>query len=263
MKVFVLGAADPEMEEIEAVLRQHKYEVRYAMYRSVRMVGDTMQYCARVRADNAYDADELNEPLPAGAEVIFVECEVRGLTYVDLVDHHRLGDPGYGKEPAQYFEGSSLGQVLTMLQLEPTPLQRVIAAADHCPTQAYKGLCPGVDVALLRTWRTQSRATRRGITPEEMEQAIERGHQTLLNAEKVPLAGELIAWVEGRDSEIPEASARYGVPFMYAEHHRPGVMKLGIMGAKPEVIATWMRDCGLSNVYGDPTRGYAGGYCPA
>jgi hypothetical protein len=34
---------------------------------------------------------------------------------VVVIDHHRLGDPGYGVPPAQFLIGSSLGQVLAEL----------------------------------------------------------------------------------------------------------------------------------------------------
>jgi len=70
-KVFVLGAADPEMEEIERVVRECGHEVRYATQRE-----------RRVRADNANYADGVNEVLPYPREVIFVECRVMGLPRV-------------------------------------------------------------------------------------------------------------------------------------------------------------------------------------
>lgn len=250
MKVFVLGSPDPEMEEIERVLREQGEVVCYAKLRN-----------SRVRADTAYQADGISlEELPENPEFIFVECAVLGLRYADLVDHHRPGDPGYDMPAARYFEGSSLGQVLTMLGLESTALQRVMAAADHCPTQAYRGLCPGVDVELLRQWRTESRAARRGVSPEEMEQAIARCTQVLQQCERIDFAGSQLAWIGNEMGEFAEASARYGIPFMYCEKQPDGRHKFGIMGAEPEVIERWMRECQLSNVYGNPARGYAGGY---
>ncbi len=249
-KVFVLGAADPEMEEIERVVRECGHEVRYACVRD-----------RRVRAENAYVADGVNELLPAPREVIFVECRVMGLVCDFVVDHHQPGDPGYGGQAADYLLSSSLGQVLAYLGLEPTPLQRIIAAADHCPTQAYRGECPGVDPQELARWRTRTRAARRGCTEEEMDFAILRARELLEQAELVEFCGRKIAWVGDRQGEIAEASARYSIPFMYGESMKSGRTKLGIMGAEPEVIAAWMAQCGLQQVYGDPIRGYAGGYC--
>ena len=248
-KVFVLGAADPEMEEIERVARENGHEVRYATQRGWR-----------VRAETAYQADNLSSALPPQAHVIFVECAVWGLTPHDIVDHHQPGDPGYGKPPAEYLYSSSLGQALRIMGQEPTAKQRIIAAADHCPTQAYRGECPGVDPLDLADWRTSSRALRRGVSNTEMELAIEKARESLLAAEQVDFGNGPIAWVAERGGEIPEASARYGIPFMYAEPMKDGRTKMGIKGAKPSMIAAWMRDCGLARVYGDPVRGYAGGY---
>ena len=248
-KVFVLGAADPEMEEIERVLREQGHEIRFASHRQTR-----------VRADNAYDADDLNLPLPKGAELVFVECGVLGLPRDMVIDHHRAGDPGHNKPPAEYLYSSSLGQLLKLLGLEPTAQQRIIAAADHCPTQAYRGLCPGVAPADLAAWRTESRAARRGVTVEEMELAVGEAWRMLRTAEVVDFCGESIAWMGDRKGEICEASARYGIPFMYLEPVKDGRTKMGIMGAEPHVIATWMQQCDLKQVYGDPARGYAGGY---
>lgn len=250
-KLFVLGAPDPEMEEIERVLKEHGLALCYAT-----------RLGRRVRPENAYDADGVSgrESGIAGKDLVFVECSVRGLTPAEIVDHHRPGDPGYGAAPEDYFKGSSLGQVLELLGLQPTALQRVIAAADHCPNHAYKGLCPEVDVGLLRSWRTASRASRRGVSEAEMEAAVERARKVLETAERVTVRGVPVAWVTEREGEIPEASARYGIPFMYLERVRDGRRKLGIMGAAPEVIRHWMQECELTDVYGDPARGYAGGY---
>lgn len=249
MKCFILGAPDPEMKEIEKVILEAGHEVRYALQRGFR-----------VRAQNAYSADTVNKPFDADAELIFVECEVLGLTPSQVADHHKPGDPGYGKPPSEYLEASSLGQVLKMLGMEATQEQRIIAAADHCPTQAYRGECPGVLPTALADWRTRSRAERRGVSPEEMEKAIEQARLLLESAERIEFCGQRISWIALRGGEISEASARYNIPFMYKEPSRTGGTKMGIMGAQPEVIAAWMRDCRLSNVYGDPARGYAGGY---
>lgn len=248
-RMFVLGAPDPEMAEIERVLREQGEEVRYAMDKG-----------QRVTAEGAYCATSLNAPAVAGADVVFVECSVVGLPCGEVIDHHREGDPGFGQPPAEYLYSSSLGQLLRLLELEPSPLQRIIAAADHCPTQAYRGECPGVDPKELAAWRTQSRAERRGITPDEMEEAILAAKKILEQAERIPVAGQQIAWVGDRQGEIPEASARFGIPFMYASTTRDGRTKMGIMGADTTVIASWMAECGLRQVYGDPARGYAGGY---
>ncbi|MDO8415593.1 MAG: hypothetical protein Q7S87_05215 [Agitococcus sp.] len=249
MRVFILGASDPEMEEIEAVLTAHNEEFRYATVHG-----------RRVYAQCAYDANNVSARIPKNAEIVFVECHVLGLATSATIDHHREGDPGFGRPPSDYLEGSSLGQLLKMLNCEPTPLQRIIAAADHCPTQAYRGECPLVNPTDLAHWRTLSRAKRRGVTFDEMNAAILRGKALLDSAEKIEVGSEQVSIMHNRDDEIPEASARFDIPFVYKGTSPAGSIKYGIMGAKPDTIAVWMAQCELSNVYGDPVRGYAGGY---
>lgn len=263
-KLFVLGPPDPEMEEIERVVRSQGHQVAYASLMN-----------KRVRSNEAYFATGVLGQIDLSSELIFVECNVLGLTAEHKMDHHSPGDPGYMCGPENFFEGSSIGQVLNFLNLEPTDEQRIIAAADHCPTQAYLGLCPGIDPEKLKVWRTMTRAKRRKISFSEMEQAILVGKSILQKAQKIEYCGSEFSWLNSRDNEVQEASARFNIPFMYKElvpevlryeDSKPGVekslVKMGIMGASPDTISSWMsesRDV-LDRVYGAPLRGYAGGY---
>lgn len=102
-RVWVLGASDPEMEAIEALLRE---------------CGETVVYAAdargeRVHPGNAYRCE--TPDVPDGCEVYAVEC-------IDVlpdgwhrIDHHRPGDPGYGRPPSEFLAASSLGQVIAEL----------------------------------------------------------------------------------------------------------------------------------------------------
>src|SRR5215216_1970603 len=114
---FVLGAQDPEMREIE---------------KSVARAGASFVHAARdgvrVWPRNAYEANGvvLAGPggvraalLPPQAPAVFVECNVVGVEPVLRVDHHNPGDAGYDKSPERYMEGSSLGQVLRVVEIEP------------------------------------------------------------------------------------------------------------------------------------------------
>lgn len=256
-KIFVLGPPDPEMEEIEKVVVQSGHQVAYASL-----------FNRRVKSNEAYlSTGVLGQINPRTDEIIFVECSVMGLYPSCRMDHHSEGDPGYVCGPEDYFNGSSLGQVINYLGLEPTEEQRIIAAADHCPTQAYLGLCPGVDPEKLRMWRTATRAKRRKMSLEDMERAILEGKQILETARKIEYQGETFSWVDSRDFEVQEASARFNIPFMYQEpveggRDNPMQTKLGIMGGSPSSISAWMQDSQsfLKQVYGAPLRGYAGGY---
>jgi hypothetical protein len=120
--VWVLGAADPEMERIASLLRDAGESYVHATIAG-----------RRVRAGDAYRADLPDEAISAacaGCTIYLVECvrpmaewsgrpaEVRYSGRpggVVIIDHHRLGDPGYGVPPAQFLIGSSLGQVLAEL----------------------------------------------------------------------------------------------------------------------------------------------------
>ena len=248
---FVLGAKDPEMQEIIRVLDSQSIPWAFATVAGMP-----------VRTSEAYKATGVQGLIPCDSKIVFVECEVLGLFPHEICDHHNEGDPGFGMPPARYMEGSSLGQVLRLLGIEPTHEQHIIAAADHCLRHAYAGMCPGVTPEELADWRERSRAALREITVEEIRSRIDNAIEVLKNAPRIRIADEEVAWfpvtVE-RPEEIPEASARTGIPFCYVKKEPSGA-KAGIMSAAPRTIRSWMRECGLKNVYGDPARGFAGGY---
>jgi hypothetical protein len=246
---FILGAPDPEMLTIEGILKERKLPYGFATLRG-----------RQVQTHEAYRADGTTSLIPQGAEIVFVECAVMGLQPGFIIDHHHEGDPGYGKPPACYLEGSSLGQFLAYMDIEPTQQHRVIAAADHCLMHAYKGSCPGVSPAELQAFRTSSRAAARGLQEVELTSQIAQASQNLQKAERIELGGVLVAFLEEVPPETAEASAREGVPYAYVTRRSDGTMKAGIQSAPPEAIQAWMDNCGLKGVYGDPQRGFAGGY---
>lgn len=115
--LFILGASDPEMAAIERLVRSSGARIAHAT-----------QGPARVHPGNAYRADGAAAAWPgtdmgdlgAFARVVLVECDVPGLFPSDdprvvRVDHHRPGDPGYGRGPEEFLSASSLGQVLSLL----------------------------------------------------------------------------------------------------------------------------------------------------
>lgn len=246
---FVLGAPDHEMREIERVVTAAGHACAYAT-----VAGKV------VHSYEAYRATGIDGLVPSGHEVVFVECAVMGLRRDHVVDHHRPGDPGYGCPPAQFLEGSSLGQVLALLGLTPTSEQLVIAAADHCLSAAYRGQCPGVSPQELQRWREQTRSTARGLPAEELRKQIDEAQQLLERAPRVKLADTEVAWVEDPPPEVSEASARSGVAYMFLRREHDGRMKAGIRSAPAPLVAHWLQHCGLRDLYGDPQRGFAGGY---
>ncbi len=248
---FVLGAPDHEMQEIERVCVEKGFGYAYATVNG-----------SVVHSYEAYDADGItSRTVPPGSRVVFVECAVMGLRYDDLIDHHSPGDPGYGQTPQGYFEGSSLGQFLLMVGQEPSKLQRIIAAADHCLTAAYQGLCPGVSPQDLQEFREQTRSKARGLSLDELRRQIAEASEFLQSAPRVDINGTQVAWFEDTPPfEASEASARLALPYMYVRKQDDGRMKAGIRSAPAPVVAYWIANCGLRQVYGDPQRGFAGGY---
>lgn len=111
--LFVLGAADPEMAAIESLLTECGVPWVYAT-----VDGE------RVRPGNAYRADcpaQLHAGNGEALDGVYrVECEwdhsLESLQCpVRAIDHHRPGDPGYGRPPAEFLSASSLGQVISVL----------------------------------------------------------------------------------------------------------------------------------------------------
>ncbi len=116
-RLWILGAADPEMEAIEALLHECGERVAYAL-------DDRGQ---RVHAGNAYRCMPLDHDLPADDQshpetVYWVECDVDDAHSrvtdgpgLRRIDHHRPGDPGHGQPPAEFLPASSLGQMIVEL----------------------------------------------------------------------------------------------------------------------------------------------------
>lgn len=247
---FVLGAPDHEMQEIQRVCVEKGYAYAYA----------TTPTGSVVHTHDAYSATGIGGVIPAGAHVVLVECGVMGLPSHDVIDHHQPGDPGYGKTPEQFMQGASLGQFLDMTGQVATPLQRIIAAADHCLTAAYAGLCPGIDPDELRQWRELTRSKARRLPIDVLVGQITEAMTALRNAPTYKLAGADVAWFEHPPAEVSEASARLAMPYSYLRQQDDGRVKAGIRSAPAAVIKLWLDTCGLKSTYGDPQRGFAGGY---
>lgn len=191
-----------------------------------------------------------------------------------VLDHHRPGDPGYGRSPAEYWSASSLGQLCKELALEnkvlPGPWVKgewippkelmFVAAADHCLEAAYRGACPGVDPDALMAWRAESRAVFQKRPVEDVLADVGRARE-LLRA-RVGAAG--FADLRGESvPELPEAAAREGIPFLGTVRERDGREKVVLQAAPPALVARFLAGelvPGLTGYYGDPARGFAGGY---
>lgn len=217
-RIWILGASDPEMSAIENLLRA---------------CGETVQYAEvdgqRVHPGNAYRC-----PVPAvpeGATAYAVEC-------IDIIpkkgwvriDHHRPGDPGYGRPPEDFMTASSIGQVIAEL-----------ARLGRLPT----------------TWRKHD------WTPGVYYYA-----PTFTPAAYSAASPSISRWIVGDRFEIPyglvlAAAADHCLAHAYAGDC-PGVDPDALMRWRAETRAAhqWAPAQGLVDIYGDPARGFAGGYLP-
>lgn len=253
--LFILGAGDPEMAAIEKICKEGGFKVIHAHALK-----------RRVHPGNAYQADSIDFSNYSGLTPVWVEC--RSNSYQDghiVIDHHREGDPGFGLPPEKYWEGSSIGQLCLLIGHERSDELSIIAAADHCLSHAYKSKCPGVKPEMLRKWRAKSRAAFQRIPVEQLEADVILAVAELENQPRIFIGKQEFVDARGiKLKEFAEAAAIIGDSIIY-EIFDPKSRrnKVGVLGGDAEKINVWMdwAKSFLVDCYGDPQRGYAGGYC--
>lgn len=172
----------------------------------------------------------------------------------------------------------------------------VTAAADHCLGAAYRGECPGVDPDELMQWRAASRAQFQQRPVGDVLRDIEAAQHALRAAPLLTLHARGQCWpVEGADyavcdvcgtdgypyssctlcadmrrddpiPELPEAAMRLGVSYISGPLIGPDGRKKYTCSGEAEHIRAfldhWAPAQGLTDIYGDPERGFAGAYKP-
>lgn len=292
-RIWILGAPDPEMVAIESLLTQAGEYVAHAGFLDAGRPGG-FRRCAPgdAYASQAHQYRTDCGDVGSRSETWYlVECTVPTPDgcLVIRIDHHWPGNPGFGRTPAEFFPASSIGQVLAVLAMEPSLEQRLIAAADHCLGAAYRGECPGVDPDALMRWRAENRAKFQGrsvaemlvdiaVTTEALRSAptiqlrVIREDDWIVNAADAALVDEQAA-LSVRDMrrelpypELPEAACRLGVGYISGPLvDRDGGRKITCSGSPEQIQAFlfhWAPNNGLVDIYGDPARGFAGGYLP-
>ena len=254
---FILGALDPEMHTIEALLTEY---ARYFVH--ARLSG------RRVVSGNAYMADALSAEVDWEKPVVWVECSIPALRMDHhlVVDHHKPGDPGYGLPASRFWEGSSLGQVCAHLNIAQSLPLSIIAASDHCLNHAYQGHCPGVTPADVRRSRIAGRAKFQRISEAQMLSKINAAIEVVKELPTIDIGG--YPFKDAMDRyvpELPEASAMLNAPIIYTRREASlGLVKLGVLNGTAEALTAWMtwaeQQSYLFRLYGDPDRGYAGAY---
>lgn len=251
--VFVLGSADPEMRAIRWILGKTGYRYAYAN-----------RFGRRCNSSNAYNADELTKHIKDEQQIVWVEC--RSPKFVEgrdlIVDHHHVGDPGYDAPPDQFWEGSSVGQVGKLID-RCSPELLLTAASDHCLSAAMRGECKGIDPDELMNWRITARASMGDMQPWLLKRMISRAVDRIESLPRIQFGGVQI--VDGTFDATPElrdAAAVAGVPILTTRKGPTGNVKVGLYGARPDLVTAWMDAMKESDfvqqTYGNPFREYAG-----
>lgn len=180
----------------------------------------------------------------------------------------KYGVPGAGWEVVlQEYNGPEAGDYYAATV---PPALVLCAAADHCLAAAYRGECPDVEPDALMQWRLASRAAFQRRAIADLLADVERGRDMIRTAPTVDLAPGISA-VDLRGvhvPELPEASAREGRCVVADGLPEPnGRQKVNCLNGSPAQIRAfldvWAPHHGLTDCYGDPARGFAGGYLPA
>lgn len=269
--VFILGAQDPEMKLIEEILASLSLDVLKATRDG-----------KRVYPGNAYKADAPNLDTDNAATPYAVECgwlgEPAGVVHLD---HHRPGDPGYGKPAARYFSASSVGQVFDVVARRlirtgrPGDLDQLVrdhghvahltAAADHCLGAACRGECRDVDAEELMGWCVRQRAAFLKRPAADILAELQHSRAVIRELAVDGLA-DLRGLPGGTLPGAPEVACREGIAVLSQVTDRERRQKVGLLGATPEQVRSFLSGQlvpDLVDRYRDPARGFAGGYIPS
>ncbi|MEK7665019.1 MAG: hypothetical protein AAB361_02685, partial [Patescibacteria group bacterium] len=221
-------------------------------------------------------------------------CEVSFLSHEqwEIEESYPNGSPLLPHEPT-WFGPANLRGILE--EALPAATAFMVAAADHCLETAYRGRCPGVDPEALMRWRIETRAAFQKRPVEAVLADIEAARKRLRESVKCEVhPSHIEAWAEdGRNltpeeeravktglpvrlrvfeyaafgdetiPELPEAAAREGIPFTAKVKDRDGREKVVLQAASPDLVKRFLAGKvipGLRDTYGDPARGFAGGY---
>lgn len=278
--IFILGAPDLEMNVIENILKAIGVDYLFASPDGVK----------RVTALNAYSEGLRFIPGHSGGNTvpvsntpqeplwIMVECGGYDITGGVLkIDHHYPGDSGYDKDHFQHWEGSSIGQVSTLLQslgyvwywqsitggVDP----RIISASDHYPAHAIKGWVPDVSPKDLIDFRVSMLSAKYSVPSSEIMRRLKRNVRAIhRHFPTRKLGGELLYMVpsNNRLDMLTDSAFLACVP---VEVKYPckvtGAARISLISCTSEIgVRTWMEEMQdkVTGLYGNPLRGYAGGY---
>lgn len=295
---FVLGAGDPEMVLIKGIVGSTGHEYVRALDEEGRRVTPRAAYRVTFPKPEAGDVWVECAPLEGGRPALdregivrvdhhaagdpgfgvspdrFLEASSVGQV-VALVADRLVNDwesrPIQASDPDSkfFFDGEHwFVRAKSHLALRVRNKVVLAAASDHCPGAAYAGRCPGVQPRHLQEFRLAGRSAK----------GVEQAKRTLESAPVLEVDGLSIA--DLRDQDVPYLSeacmqlgraALYALPPGHRQNKQDTRVKVGIIGCGEGSVpgtapAEWLLSAenplGLEDRYGDPVRGYAGGYFP-
>jgi len=279
----ILGAKDPEMDLIENLLKQKGFRVYYAKTPDDK----------RVHAGNAYSADWAATLDVVPGMIFYFECGFSEYSWglgegVDFLsfDHHREGDYGYGKRSELFWEASSIGQLWEFLHpdhsIESVPKEVLcIAAMDHCFNAAVHGKCPGVSKEeVLETKIRDGIMKTLGVSREAVLEEVEKWRREIWRIRCADREDSYLM-LAGKYAIIVPTHTGIGYSLSYLSAQVAAVLCDKAVVLRSKQTADDMSDClmlcgytteemikefmdknplSLKRVFGNPARGYAGGY---
>lgn len=262
---FVIGQKDPESDEIVRIIRSKGLgRVTYAQFKGTAVGPRT-----------AYEADPITRS--DDELIILIECRPNGVNLdetVVLIDHHHPGDPGWDASPNEYWRGSSLGQFMNLLELPANRRQRALAAMDHCFAAALHGECPGAPRSVVLQIKIDEIARAHETSSWKVRRLIRAHRRRLSLCDSVSIGpGRAMDYREtdlGEGYSLDVLTAQVAAALqeraVLLSHSDPGGRKkvtlTGLVAPAMvrAFVSRWGVERGLTDLYGVPERGYAGGY---
>lgn len=262
-KQFLLGADDPEMQAMARVLTARCACFSYASVDGIRAT-----------PGNSYRVDTVN--IPEKYQLIVIECGFSTMPEATIViDHHRPGDPGFALGPDRFWEASSIGQLHSLLGLEPDRASIVMAAFDHCFAATIRGECEGVTPEEVIHLRVVEVSHQTGVISTTVWERVTAYRRMLVHSPELIIGDQSV-----KDLRREHLGEGYSLEYLTAQlaaymngcavllrHCDPtrAAEKNTITGHATATtikafVESWAPSHGLTRIFGVPERGYAGGF---
>lgn len=203
---------------------------------------------------------------------------------ITTIDHHLPGDPGFDKSYTAYWEGSSLGQLCEFLRIKHLPWTKerfdmsrlhLIAAIDHARFWAVRGECPGIAAEEAKRESRRQIAEQFNVSPFAVEALARAYHDIIADAPSVRIGGNSVKDLRHCDLGtgysfdflvLQEAAMNLGTPYISLQRREERAMVFLNRVDNPLTVEAFIKDWapreGLTDIFGVPLRGYAGGTIP-